>query len=330
MADWLNNVWNSANNARKSDRKRRRREQRRRQLRSHVESLEARRLLAADSVSVEETQLLAEHAQGLWEATGLAPEQVQALENLRYEVADLGEHKLASYQSGKITIDDNAAGHLWFVDQTPLLNEEFTEVDGTLTANAATLATGKIDLLTAILHEQGHALGLHGSIGTHDVMNDALQVGLRRLPTIDQADDAVAGSINTVEFLTSTVTGSGQEINNLMPYGTVNYLVALQGSLPIRQSNRRRADDRIGRNVCGQLRATRLRTCTWPVVRHHRRTKRCFPSWERLMAVMARRRLVCPIFVAVYRLVPVRGRHWTTTFLDKQAASNPTHWVPIN
>ncbi|MEM6363559.1 MAG: hypothetical protein AAF745_03960, partial [Planctomycetota bacterium] len=108
----------------------------RRTRRQQFEALEDRRLLAGELslISLAETQQLASHAVDLWQTSGATLEQITALEDLRYEVADLGEHKLASYQSGKITIDDNAAGHLWFVDQTPLVHEEFQSVGGSFVA----------------------------------------------------------------------------------------------------------------------------------------------------------------------------------------------------
>ncbi|WP_044255797.1 tail fiber protein, partial [Rhodopirellula sp. SWK7] len=234
MTDWLRTAWNAQSRKHSQSRKQRYRPKRRRGLQRHVESLEARRLLAADVVSLEETQTLAEHAKSIWESTGLSSEQIQELESLQYQVADLGENKLAQYRVGVITIDDNAAGNLWFVDQTPLVNEEFHEVDGVFTADTATLAMGKIDLLTALLHEQGHALGLDGRVESSDVMNDGLQSGVRRLPFMDQAAEADPGSIQTVEYLTSVSTGGNQSIDNRMPYGTVNYVVALTGLFPSR------------------------------------------------------------------------------------------------
>lgn len=144
MTDWLRTAWNAQSRKHSQSRKQRHRPKCRRGLQRHVESLEARRLLAADVVSLEETQILAEHAKSIWESTGLSSEQIQELESLQYQVADLGENKLAQYRVGVITIDDDAAGNLWFVDQTPLVNEEFHEMNGVFTADTATLAMGKM------------------------------------------------------------------------------------------------------------------------------------------------------------------------------------------
>ncbi|MCM2371003.1 tail fiber protein [Aporhodopirellula aestuarii] len=237
MTDWLRTAWNTRTQTRNQAKRERLRSDRRRTLQRHVESLEDRRLLAADSgmVSIEETRQLAEHATGLWESAGISSDQLAALQDLDYQVADLGGNKLALYQPGQITIDDNAAGNLWFVDQTPLVNEEFLELDGTLIADTATLADAKIDLLTALLHEQGHALGLDGVVVTGgNVMSEALGAGIRRLPIDGQADGSIAGSLTDEEFLTSNPSGGGQDFNNLQPYATTNYVIALQGDFPSR------------------------------------------------------------------------------------------------
>ncbi|MBB3205680.1 microcystin-dependent protein [Rhodopirellula rubra] len=88
--------------------------------------------------------------------------------------------------------------------------------------------------MTALLHEQDHALGLDGRVDSSDVMNDGLQSGVRRLPFMDQAAEVDPGSIQTVEYLTSVSTGGNQLIDNRMPYGTVNHAVALTGLFPSR------------------------------------------------------------------------------------------------
>ena len=106
-----------------------------------AENLEQRLLLTTEfgGVSLEETQILADYATEVWEDAGISSDQLAALENLTYQVADLGENNLGQYRSGVITIDDNAGGNLWFVDQTPSVNEEFTAVENTLTADDSTL-----------------------------------------------------------------------------------------------------------------------------------------------------------------------------------------------
>ena len=61
-----------------------------------LETLEQRRLLASDLVSLADVQELAADAQEIWRSAGATDEQIAALESVQYEVADLGDHKLVS------------------------------------------------------------------------------------------------------------------------------------------------------------------------------------------------------------------------------------------
>ncbi len=95
-----------------------------------------------------------------------------------------------SDEHGIITIDGNAAGWGWFIDSTPADNAEFhtTTVPNQLMANGGNAAS-HIDLLTVLVHELGHVIGLADSTSA-GVMNVALDAGERRLP--DPADVALA------------------------------------------------------------------------------------------------------------------------------------------
>lgn len=90
--------------------------------------------------------------------------------------------------SAQITLDSNAAGHGWFVDATPGGNEEFlpTADANIWQARAGSLAAGKMDMLSVLLHEYGHALGIERSTDSRDFMAPNLQAGERRLPTADE------------------------------------------------------------------------------------------------------------------------------------------------
>jgi hypothetical protein len=61
-----------------------------------------------------------------------------------------------------ITLDDDGNGVGWFIDSTPQDNSEFRAGSGGdyFTANPDSQAYGKYDLLTTILHEMGHTLGI--------------------------------------------------------------------------------------------------------------------------------------------------------------------------
>lgn len=95
-------------------------------------------------------------------------------------VNDLPGNAVAwSVGDGTILIDMSAAGHGWFVDQTPFNNNEYRNIDGGLVAKSNSDAYGRMDLLTAISHEFGHLLGYeHGS---SELMGATLGAGIREL-----------------------------------------------------------------------------------------------------------------------------------------------------
>ncbi|MEM9017630.1 MAG: LEPR-XLL domain-containing protein, partial [Verrucomicrobiota bacterium] len=153
---------------------------------------------------------LAQEAIARWEEAGLTDEQLEALENLSYTVTDLEGLVIGAAEGDGIFIDVDAAGAEWFVDDTEWLDEEFVEIDGILRAAEGAdidgLAEEGIDLLSAIMHEQGHALGLldldDGQWG--DVMFSHIGEGMRRLAYEGQAEGAIAGSLEGIHYLTAT------------------------------------------------------------------------------------------------------------------------------
>lgn len=90
--------------------------------------------------------------------------------------------------SAKITLDTDAAGYGWFIDSTPLSNEEFlpTADANIWKAKAGSAAEGKMDMLSVLLHEYGHSLGLEHSTAASDAMAATLKPGERRLFTSDE------------------------------------------------------------------------------------------------------------------------------------------------
>jgi hypothetical protein len=80
-------------------------------------------------------------------------------------------------------IDPTAAGHGWFVDLTPEDGAEFLVAgDGAMAARPGGPADGRVDLLTVIAHELGHALGLDHAVDPDDVLAPTLAPGWRALP----------------------------------------------------------------------------------------------------------------------------------------------------
>ena len=91
--------------------------------------------------------------------------------------------------SAQITLDPTAAGHNWYIDPTPLNNTDDylpTSNPNLWQAKADTAAAGKMDMLSVLLHEYGHALGLQHSADSGDFMAATLQPGERRLPSAEE------------------------------------------------------------------------------------------------------------------------------------------------
>ena len=90
--------------------------------------------------------------------------------------------------AANILLDTNAAGRGWFMDSTPLSNDEYlpTSNPNEWIAKADSTAADKMDLLSVLLHEYGHALGFEHSSDPHDFMGTNLTAGVRRLPTADE------------------------------------------------------------------------------------------------------------------------------------------------
>ncbi|MBL4908243.1 MAG: matrixin family metalloprotease, partial [Sneathiella sp.] len=92
-----------------------------------------------------------------------------------FVIADLSGSTLATVlPDGRILIDADAAGHGWFIDETPLDDDEF---DGGSTVDG-------MDLLTTVMHEMGHSLGIDDhSSDDDDLMNATLDEGERHTET---------------------------------------------------------------------------------------------------------------------------------------------------
>ena len=142
-------------------------------------------LLQADSVGqgAHGPALTAEQAQSLFDAAvrrldlGDDPALLAALSRVHLRIEDLGGAAIASWQDdGVITLDIDAAGHGWFVDLTPDVDEEFDPSGFALPG----LAAQRMDLLSALVHELGHASGLHH--GDTPWMADTLATGQRSAP----------------------------------------------------------------------------------------------------------------------------------------------------
>jgi uncharacterized repeat protein (TIGR01451 family) len=140
-----------------------------------------------------------------WSATGLTDDQIAVLHSVTFAVADMPGLYLGSFAPGLIKLDSDAAGRGWFLDATPLEDSEFIAGH----AGSGTVAAGRLDQLTAILHEMGHALGLddtYSFAGAGNVMYGFLTLGTRRLPAVGQAEGAVPHDEDSPDYVFSPIT----------------------------------------------------------------------------------------------------------------------------
>src|SRR5262249_38887549 len=117
---------------------------------------------------------------------------LERISSARFEVGTLpaGTLGLTLPGAGQVVISTDAARHGWFVDPTPLDDEEFAQSPwGALYAQPGTAAAGKMDLLTTGLHEMGHLAGkanVDATVSPDDLMGDVLGAGNRLTTALDR------------------------------------------------------------------------------------------------------------------------------------------------
>jgi hypothetical protein len=115
------------------------------------------------TLSTGDLEATVQAALGRLSAAGVDPSVVGLLASADYELAALPAGLLGSTDvlGRRVTLSVNAVGQGWYVDPTPLQDEEYTSngPGAPLVAPGGSPAAGKIDLLTAVLHEMGHLVG---------------------------------------------------------------------------------------------------------------------------------------------------------------------------
>ena len=126
---------------------------------------------------------------------GLTADQLALLNQATITIADLADGYLALTLGTTITLDTDAAGYGWFIDSTPWANEEFIPNSSPITDHASpwqlqaapgSAADGHIDLLTVLMHELGHVMGLghvSSAVDGTRLMAGSIDPGIRRLPS---------------------------------------------------------------------------------------------------------------------------------------------------
>ncbi|MBV9122167.1 MAG: Ig-like domain repeat protein, partial [Planctomycetes bacterium] len=153
-----------------------------------------------------------------WQAVGLSRAQVAALDLVRVRVVHFTNPTiLGEAEPGVVLLSADAAGFGWFVDGTPADDQEFslrlapTEVE----AASASPAAGHMDLLTVVLHELGHELGLPDldpAAHPFDLMDGQLALGVRREPGYGEATSAAALLEKWFAGRAGTPPGQGEDV----------------------------------------------------------------------------------------------------------------------
>ncbi len=127
------------------------------------------------------------------QAAGLNAQAIAKLEDTKVVVQDLAPGVLGLALGDVIFLDDDAAGAGWYLDPTPLTDEEFASES--LHALAPE-AQGRVDLLTVLLHELGHHLGADDFADDHlgHLMVGTLPPATRRLPRSADIDEVFKNS----------------------------------------------------------------------------------------------------------------------------------------
>jgi CSLREA domain-containing protein len=143
-------------------------------------------LEASSATALDETALatVVWQAVAAWESLGLDAARVAMLQSLSFEIADLPGRYLGWATPDRIVLDIDAAGYGWYIaGDEGRVSDEF-EISDSRT---------QMDLLTAVLHEMGHLLGLADLDEEDALMSGILQPGTRQLPTADDIDRILAG-----------------------------------------------------------------------------------------------------------------------------------------
>jgi Cadherin-like domain/Bacterial cadherin-like domain/RTX calcium-binding nonapeptide repeat (4 copies) len=147
-----------------------------------------------------------------WAAAGASVAQLEAMHAVTVTITDMMGVQIGGASAGTIQIDDNAGGYGWFVDASAADDSEFSGSDTRLAATKDGGASGRIDLLTVLMHELGHQIGLddgYTAASAGGVMYGYANLGERRLPGSGDAAAASGRAPTHEAFVLSPVAAVG-------------------------------------------------------------------------------------------------------------------------
>ncbi len=162
---------------------------------------------------------------GQWAAAGLPASDVARLRQDSIQIVDLPPGYLAVTAIGGsvIEVSPDAAGWGWSVNTLPRITPGLLQRSAQRNAESSSAATPSTheDLLTVVMHELGHTLGLgdldparyHG-----DLMDTTLAVGVQRLPSSRDVAAVIAPGTTTPVVSTAgdlAVAFSGRELQQM-------------------------------------------------------------------------------------------------------------------
>jgi VCBS repeat-containing protein len=170
-------------------------------------------------ISQPELNLIVDAAIQRWADAGATADEIAAMRAVEVTVEQLAGLNLGSSDAGHIIVDDNAAGFNWFIDATPGEDSEYAAGEHGLTAVPGTVAASRVDLLTTIMHELGHQIGLTDTYAQGDngeLMYGYVNPGERRLPDAGDVAGATGTPVDGTDFALAPVG-----VGTLLPGQTV-------------------------------------------------------------------------------------------------------------